>query len=71
MAYVFDKNGYPINRNGKPRKTFCGFRVNKITATFKQSPNNEGAKVKWIHFKTKEAKWELLIVMMYLIVGMY
>ena len=30
MAYVFDKNGYPINRNGKPRKTFCGFRVNKI-----------------------------------------
>ena len=30
MAYVFDKNGYPINRNGKPRKTFCGFRFNKM-----------------------------------------
>lgn len=54
MAYVFDKNGYPINRNGKPRKTFCGFRFNKITATFKQSPYNAGAKVNWNTFAKEE-----------------
>ena len=56
MAYVFNENGYPINKNGKLKKTFCGIRLIGHTATFKQSPHNEGAKVKWIHFKTKEAK---------------
>ena len=49
--YTFDKDGHPINKRGK-RLT------NKITATFKQSPYNAGARVNWIHFEKEEVvKW--------------
>ena len=51
--YTFDKDGHPINKRGK-RLT------NKITATFKHSPNNVGARVDWIHFGKEEViKWKL------------
>ena len=45
--YTFDKEGHPINKRGK-RLT------NKITATFKHSPNNAGSRVDWIHFEKNE-----------------
>ena len=45
--YTFDSDGHPINKRGK-RLT------NKITATFKHSPNNAGARVDWIHFEKEE-----------------
>jgi len=41
-AYTFDKNGYPINSRGKIILT------SKITASFKQSANNEGSRVTWL-----------------------
>ena len=49
--YTFDKDGHPINKRGK-RLT------NKITATFKHSPYNAGAKVMWDTFAKEEVvKW--------------
>ena len=45
--YTFDKDGHPINKRGK-RLT------NKITATFKQSPYNAGARVMWDTFAKEE-----------------
>ena len=52
--YTFDKDGHPINKRGK-RLT------NKITATFKHSPNNAGSRVDWIHFEKEEVvKWKHL-----------
>ena len=45
--YTFDKDGHTINKRGK-RLT------NKITATFKHSPNNAGSRVDWIHFEKEE-----------------
>ena len=56
--YTFDKDGHPINKRGK-RLT------NKITATFKHSPNNAGSRVDWIHFEKEEVvRWKDLILQM-------
>jgi hypothetical protein len=53
--YTFDNNGYPINKRGQSVKTFLGVRLIGRTATFKQSVNNEGSRVRWIHVQPKEA----------------
>jgi len=47
-AYTFDKNAYPVNSKGQR------ILSNRITATFKQSVNNAGARVNWIHFGKEE-----------------